>query len=241
MRQTTLLVKDGTKMDKSICPILDFDFETRPADIDALIQAWVPEIEAASIEYIRDDRFMAFLIATLRLGARSKSLKRLNVFDIVDKAGYSRATFFRLFESRTSFLLQSYKLSCVLSTKVYSKYLVNRELTLDEFCTYTADVFYGASCTIPQEVLRMLWREHNQTHQEFHPHVAGLAPIVRDYLARNAQTQHLQIDVDELGVVLNNLDLVILNARIEGDERWGTPFYYKTLRKMLKGYLVTCE
>jgi hypothetical protein len=35
--------------------------------------------------------------------------------------------------------------------------------------------------------------------------------------------------------------LVILNARLENNELWGTPFYYKKLRKMLKGYFAACE
>ena len=222
------------------CAITRFDFETQPADPDRLIEAWMPEIEAAAESYIPDDRFIAFLTAALRLGARSKSLKGLNLMELVEKAGYSRSTFFRLFEGYTSFLFKGYQLTCLLSTRVYAKHLEHQTLSLDEFCTFTADVFYGANCTIPHEILQMLWREHDLTHQEFHPHVAGLAPIIRDYLARNPDTRHLQIDVDELDGVLKNLDLVILNARLEDDAQWGTPFYYKKLRKMLKGYLVAC-
>ena len=221
--------------------ITRFDFETQPADSDALIAAWMPEIESAAATHVPDDRFLAFLTAALRLGARSKSLKGFNMMEVVEKAGYSRSTFFRLFEGYTGFLFKGYQLTCLLSTKVYAMHLNEQQLTLDEFCKFTADVFYGANCTIPHEILQMLWREHDVTHQEFHPHVVGLAPVMRDYLACNPDTQHLQIEVDELEGVLNNLDLVILNARLEDNERWGTPFYYKKLRKMLKGYFVTCE
>lgn len=81
-------------MDERQYSILEFNFEADPADSDALIQAWMPEIEAAAAEYVPDDRFMAFLVAALRLGARSRSLKGLNVLKIVEKAGYSRSTFF---------------------------------------------------------------------------------------------------------------------------------------------------
>jgi len=221
--------------------ITDFDFQTQSADPDALIAVWMPEIEAAAETHVPDDRFVAFLTAAMRLTARSKSLSGLNVNKLIEAAGYSRSTFFRLFEGQTGFLLKGYQLTCLLSTKVYAKHLVGQELSLDEFCAFTADVFYGANCTIPHEILQMLWREHNLTHQQFHPHLTGLAPIVKDYLAQNPQTQHLEIDEDELGGVLSNLDLVILNARLEDDEQWGTPFYYTKLRKMLKGYLVTCE
>ena len=221
--------------------ITDFDFETQSADPDALIAVWMPEIEAAAETHVPDNRFVAFLTAAMRLGARSKSLSGLNVNKLIETAGYSRSTFFRLFEGQTGFLLKGYQLTCLLSTKVYEKHLMDQELSLDEFCTFTADVFYGANCTIPHEILQMLWREHDVTHQEFHPHVAGLAPIMRDYLARNPATQHLDIDVEELDGVVKNLDLAILTARLEDNPRWGTPFFYKKLRKMLKGYLVACE
>ena len=221
--------------------ITDFDFAMQPANSDALIAAWMPEIEAAAATHVPDDRFVAFLTAALRLGSRSKSLKGFNMMEVVEKAGYSRSTFFRLFEGYTGFLFKGYQLTCLLSTKVYEKHLNQQQMTLDEFCKFTVDVFFGANCTIPHEILQMLWREHDVTHQEFHPHVNGLAPIMREYLARNPATQHLQIDVDELKGVLNNLDLVILNARLENNELWATPFYYKKLRKMLKGYFVACE
>jgi AraC-like DNA-binding protein len=220
--------------------ITDFDFETHDADMDALIAAWLPEIEAAAEVHVPDDRFMSFLVAGLRLGARSKSLKGFNMMEVINKAGYSRSTFFRLFEGYTGFLFKGYQLTCRLSVIVYRKHLQGRELSLDEFCTFTADVFYGANCSIPNEVIQMLWREHDLTHQQFHPHLGELAPMIRDYLAANPQTGHLVIDVEELDGVLKTLDLVILNARIEGDALWGTPFYYKKLRKMIKGYLITC-
>ena len=77
-------------------------------------------------------------------------------------------------------------------------------------------------------------------HAEFHPHVADLAPLIQSYLNRNPQTQYLQIDVEELNGVLKSLDFVMLNARIEDNAQWGTPFYYKKLTKMLQGYLSAC-
>jgi AraC-like DNA-binding protein len=221
--------------------ITDFDFETQPADTDALIEAWTPEIETLLLTHYQDNRLVSFIISAIKLGSRYKSLDALNIIKITQNSGYSRSTFFRLFETRTAFLLKGYQTVCQLSGQVYEKYLREQALSTDNFCTYTVDVFYGANCTIPHDVLQMLWQEHNLTHKEFHPHVAGLALVMRDYLAENPQTAHLQIEVDELSGVLNNLDLVILNARLEDDEQWGTPFFYKKLLKMLKGYLITCE
>lgn len=221
--------------------ITKFDFAAQPADPGELAQVWMPEIEQAAAIHVPDDRFIAFLVAALRLGARSKSLKGFNLMDVVEKAGYSRSTFFRLFEGYTGFLFKGYQLTCLLSTKVYAKHLAQQQLSLDEFCTFTTDVFFGANCTIPNEILQMLWREHYTTHSAFHPHVAELAPVIHRYLAQNPQTQHLQIDLEELDGVLKDLDLAILNARLEDSALWGTPFYYKKLKKMLKGYLAAHE
>lgn len=221
--------------------ITDFDFAAEPADADRLVEVWLPEIERALATFEPDDRSIAFLTAALRIGARSKTLKNINLMEVVEKAGYSRSTFFRLFEGYTGFLFKSYQLSCLLSTKVYAQHLVEQQLTLEEFCTFTIDVFYGAACTIPHKILQSLWCEHNLSHAEFHPHVADVAPTMQTYLAQNPQTQYLQVDLDELDSVLKSLDLDILNARLEDNEQWGTPFYYKKLKKMLQGYLIACE
>lgn len=221
--------------------IADFDFDTQPADSDALIRAWMPEIEIAAQTHVPDDRFISFLIAALRLGAKSKSLEGLNLMEIVEKAGYSRSTFFRLFEGYTGFLLKGYQLTCLLSTRVYERHLNAQNLSLDEFCTFTAKVFYGANCTMPHEILQMLWREHDQSQLQFHPHIAGLAPMMHAYLSENPATRHLRIDVEEFDGVIRSLDLDMLNARLEANEKWGTPVYYRKLRNVLLGYLLTCE
>jgi len=222
-------------------PIIAFDFANENANVDKLIQAWLPEIEQQAIRYVPDDRFISFLTAALRLGARSKSLEGFNLMQVIHKAGYSRSTFFRLFEGYTSFLLKGYQVTCLLSTRAYETHLNEQILSLNSFCTFTADVFYGANCTIPNEIIQMLWKEHNLTHDTFHPHLAGLAPIMYDYLKRNEATQHLNIDLEEFAGVLKTLDLAILNARLSNDPAWGTPFYYKKLLKMLQGYLLISD
>lgn len=60
------------------------------------------------------------------------------------------------------------------------------------------------------------------------------------YLSRNSQTQHLTINEAELNGVVHNLDLDILTARLESNPDWGAPFYYQKLKKLLKGYFITC-
>ena len=228
-------------MSTSIPQILSFNFKINPANPDLLINAWMPEITEAARLHVSDDRYVAFLVAALRLGARSKSLKRINVMQVALDAGYSRSTFFRMFENHTQFLLKAYQLTCLLSTKVYAKHLSKQALSLEEFCSFTADVFYGANCTISSEIIQMLWHEHDLSHSEFHPHLSELAPIMQSYLETNLQTNHLCIDLEELDAVIKHLDLSILNARLEGHKRWGTPFYYNKLQKLLYGYLRTCE
>ena len=161
------------------------------------------------------------------------------MMQLVQKAGYSRSTFFRLFEGYTSFLLKGYQLTCLLSTKAYEAHLNELTLSLDDFCVFTADVFYGANCTIPSEIIQMLWNEHDLTQDEFHPHLVGLATSMHTFLKRNEATKHLDIDLNEFAGVLKTLNLAILNARLHNDKDWGTPYYYKKLLNMLKGYLLT--
>ncbi|HSG04314.1 MAG TPA: hypothetical protein VLA39_11375 [Marinobacterium sp.] len=220
--------------------ILSFDFEVSQADQDELIQAWLPEIEQAALTHVADDRMTAFFIAALRIGSKTKSMRGLSLMKVAEKAGYSRSTFFRIFESNTHFLLKSYKLACLLSTRVYADYLNRKEMDFDEFCKFTTDVFYGANCTVPHDILKMLWKENESSHIQFHPHVSEIAPLIGDYLKQNHKIEITALDVKELDGVLKSLDLVILNARLEDDPLWGTPYYYRKLKNMLSGYLSTC-
>ncbi|THD71181.1 hypothetical protein E7681_18380 [Thalassobius vesicularis] len=221
--------------------IIDFDFASQNYTSDQLIEVWMPEIEAVAATHVPDDRFVSFLVAAMRLIARSKSLKGFNLMDLVQKAGYSRSTFFRLFEGYTGFLLKGYQMTCLLSVKVYKKYLSEQELDLDDFCKYTADVFFGANCTIPNEIIQMLYKENNLAHKEFHPHLPEIASIIEEYFSQNQKTQNYKVDQQELVGVLTSLDLVILNARLDDDPLWGTSFYYNKLKKILKGYFLASQ
>ena len=220
-------------------PITQFNFEADAANPDLLITAWLPEIETAAQTYVPDDRFISFLTAALRLGAQSKNLKNFNLMDVIVKAGYSRSTFFRLFEGYTRFLLQGYQLTCSLAGKVYAKHLEDRAMDIDTFSRFTADVFYGGSCAIPNEIVQMLWKEHQLTQAEFHPHLNELTSIIYDYLTKNDSTKHLTVDPEELSGVIHNFDLDMLNARLEDNPTWGTPTHYNKLQRMFKGYLLT--
>lgn len=220
--------------------IVDFDFAKTEVDSDALVRAWMPEIEAAARVHVPDDRFVAFLVAAMRLGARSKSLDGFNLMQIVEKAGYSRSTFFRLFEGYTGFLMKGYQLMCSLSARVYAKHLHEREnMDVEAFCKFTSDIFYGANCAMPPEIIQMLWREHALTQTKFHPHLVDVAQVMFDYLPANPATRHLKLNLDELTEVVRSLDLDLLNARLENDPQLGTPRHYLRLKRMLKGYLET--
>lgn len=221
-------------------PTIDaFNFEIEPANVELIRSAWISEIEQAALSYLSDNRMISFLTAAMRLGSQSKNPSHINLFELVEYAGYSRSTFFRLFENYTGFLLKSYQISCALSVRVYYDHLKPKQLNLEDFCNFTATVFYGANCTIPNEILKMLWQEHNKSHAEFHPHLSKLTKYMHNYLQNNPQTQHLKIDIRELQGLIKNLDLIILNARLENDEQWGTPFYFVKLRKMLHGYFLS--
>lgn len=221
--------------------IIDFDFKTNPADQNALLRAWMPEIENAARLYESDNRIVAFWTAAMRLIACSKSLEDFTLAQLAVKAGYSRSTFFRQFESYTCFLLKGYQLSCSLSLNVYEQHLDRQNMSLDDFCTFTADVYFGAICATPNELTQLLWHEHNLSHTEFHPHLRKIAIIMRNYLAKNPQTQHLRIELKELEGVVRCLDLDLLTLRLENDSKWGTPPHYQRLRKMLHGYFLACD
>jgi len=128
-------------MPSSTPAITEFTFDKGIPDPYALTQAWVPAIEQASFNHITDDRFKAFLVAAIRLGANSRRSEGVNVMNLVEKAGYSRSTFFRLFENYTSFLLKGYQLTCSLSIEVYGDLLKGKEMSIEEFAKFTTDVF----------------------------------------------------------------------------------------------------
>ncbi|MCR9110736.1 MAG: hypothetical protein NXH94_17795 [Rhodobacteraceae bacterium] len=226
-------------LDEKAQAIVEFDVEDILVDHGQLIAAWMPAIESVARHHVSDDRFQAFMIAALRLGAASGGLRGVNVVNIVEKAGYSRATFFRMFEGHTSFMLKGYQLVCVLSLEVYRELLESREMSIEEFCRFTCNVFYGAICTWPNELIQMLWQEHGASQREFHPHLPQLAKIMESYLKVNPATAHLKVEIDDLEGVIQTLDWDILRAKTDPAEEFPTIKQYWRLRRILQGYLQT--
>jgi len=161
--------------------------------------------------------------------------------NLAKKAGYSRSTFFRLFEGFAGFLIQGYQLTCLLSVKVYEDQLRNRPMTLEAFSKFTADIFYSANCTVPNEICTMLWKEHGKSHAEFHPHLSLIGPIVTDYLQKNPATAALQLDVDQLEGAIKMLDMDILQARLDPKETFPSCKQYQRLHKMFLGALLAMQ
>lgn len=221
--------------------ITEFHFKTNSPDQKALLRAWLPEIEEAARTYELDDRTVSFCIAAMRLIARSNKLKDFTLAQVANSSGYSRSTFFRQFESYHGFLLKCYQISCRLAASVYEQKLDGRNMSLNEFCTFTMDLYYGAVCAAPNELVQLLWREHNLTHIELHPHLSKVAIIIKDFLAQNQQTQHLCIELKELEGVIRCLDTYLLTARIEGNSTWETSLNYCQIWKMFNGYLLACD
>ncbi|NBV61916.1 MAG: hypothetical protein EBR73_12725 [Rhodobacteraceae bacterium] len=87
----------------SLAQISEFNFESTIPDIDTHIQMWLPEVEKAARSFVANDRYQAFFLAALRMAASTKSLKGFSVPNLAKKAGYSRSTFFRLFEGYSGF------------------------------------------------------------------------------------------------------------------------------------------
>ena len=221
--------------------ITDFSIPEGVPDPDHLIQAWLPEIEIAARDFIPNDKVQAFFLAALRMSAKSKSLAAFNLFAIVDRSGYSRSTFFRLFEGYTGFLLSGYQMTCSLSIKVYAKYLSQKAMTLDEFIEFSADVLYGANCSIPNEITKTLWTESEQDHLVFHKHLKELASVMQNYLNWNPATSKLPIEEDDILEVVRMLDWELLQARVDGSEQFPSIPHYWRLRRILAGYLKQFE
>lgn len=217
--------------------VTDFDFEQGLPDQNELIKAWLPKIEKAAVSMTSEDKLQTFFLAGLRLSAKSKSLSGFNMMNIIQKAGYSRSTFFRLFEGYTEFLLKAYQLTCQLSVAVYASKLKGREMTLEEFCKFTTDIFYGANHAVPNEIPVMLYKDHGKSFKEFHPHLKLLAPIMLGYLRKNPPTANLNITEEELDGVIHLLDWDILKARLDPDEEFPSMAQYKRLRRMFYGTL----
>lgn len=221
--------------------ITDFTISEGIPEMDHLIQAWLPEIEIAARDYVPNDRIQAFFLAALRLGAKSKSLEGFNLFAVIERSGYSRSTFFRLFEGYTGFLLNGYKLTCSLSIRVFAKHLSERAMTLDEFIAFSSDILYGANCTVPNEVTRALWQEAKQEHLVFHAHIKEVARVMHEYLKWNQATAHLAIEEDDILEFIRIIDWELLQARVDNSPHFPSVPHYWRLRRMLTGYLKQFE
>lgn len=218
--------------------ITDFSFENGLPDPDELTRAWLPEIEKAASAHVAESKLQIFFIAALRVGAKSRGLANFNLKEVIELSGYSKSTFFRIFEGHTAFMYEAYLLTAKLSFKVFEKHLVTRERSLEDVARFTTEMFYGANCTVPSEFTELLWEEHGGLHSEFHPHLVELPPILLRYLRNNGPTQHLNISEAELLGVIQTLDWDMLNARIDPSKTFPSVEQYDRLRKMFYGMLV---
>lgn len=202
-----------------------------------LINAFLPEIEEAAKAHVPEDHFLAFFYASLRIAAKAENFTGLNLKALVYHTGYSRSTFYRLFDGYSAFMMNVYQLTRLLGVKVYAKHLTAREMTLEEFADFSANLMYSANAALPPDLCKMLWDGREVDHLEFHPHLPEAASVITTYLNTNPQTSHMTVRQEDIFELLRMLDWDMLQAFATADPKCPSQPHYRHIKRLFRGYL----
>jgi len=218
--------------------ITDLNLDTAFPSQRELIDAWLPEIQEAAKLHAPQDHFLAFFYVSLAFVAKNEGISGLNLKSLVYHSGYSKSSFYRLFDGYSSFLMDVYQTTRLLGVKVYLKHLKARPMDLETFITFSANVLYSANAALPGDLSKLLWEGRSIDHIEFHPHLSEAAQGIADYLNSNPQTSHMGILQEDMFELLRTLDWDMLQAFIKEDPSCPSQAHYRHLRRLFRGYLL---
>jgi AraC-like DNA-binding protein len=192
-----------------------FDVEDVLSDPDLVTSLWADEVAKAASERIADNRWEAFALAGIRQYAHAETLAEVKIANIVKQAGYSRSTFFRIFDNLTKYQLRLYQLVSQLSVDVYAERLFAKPRSPQEFARFTVNLFYSADCTIPNDWVAMLWKKYGHLgHDSFHPQLPDISRIITQYTQKHRALGYAQLTMSDVHSVVCLYEREVLESRL---------------------------
>ncbi|WP_157132291.1 hypothetical protein [Roseobacter sp. AzwK-3b] len=192
-----------------------FDIEDFLSEPELLTSLWADEVAKAASEHIADNRWEAFALAGIRQYAHANSLAEVKIANIVKQAGYSRSTFFRIFDNLTKYQLRLYQLVSQLSVDVYKQRVFAKPRSPLDFANFTINLFYSADCTIPNDWVAMLWKKYGHLgHESFHPQLADISRIITQFTQKHRALGYAELTVSDVHPVVCLYEREVLESRL---------------------------
>ena len=217
-RATTLATEftvDAASLRETISRNDWFNVEDVLTETDLVTRVWADEIANAASDHIADSRWEAFALAGIQQYANASSLAEVKIANLVKQAGYSRSTFFRVFDNLTKYQLHLYQLVSQLSTEVYAKRLFAKPRPPLEFAEFTINLFYSADCTIPNDWVATLWKKYGHVgHEKFHPQLSDISRTIAQYTQEHRSLGYNELAVSDVHPVVCLYEREVLESRL---------------------------
>lgn len=184
--------------------------EGRTENPESIARNILKDIEISAATEVSGNAKRAFLAAALRSATKPQSTHGLHLKNIINASGYSRATFFRVFESNNAFRAECYMVFSALAVSTLERHLKGKERTAEDFAIFASSAISGI---------------YHSLIKPFHGQIEGttdaigksapdvphhLSHVISDYLRTNPRTRHLQISKTEIRICLRAIEIELL-------------------------------
>lgn len=193
-----------------------FNVEDVLSEPDLLTSIWADEIAKAATQHIADNRWEAFALSGIQQYANASSLAEVKIANLVKQAGYSKSTFFRIFDNLTKYQLRLYQLVSQLSVEVYGQRLFAKARSPLEFADFTINLFYSADCTIPNDWVATLWNKYGHLgHDKFQPQLPDISKKIVEYAQQHRSLGYADVSLSDVHAVICLYEREVLESRLE--------------------------
>lgn len=179
-----------------------------------------------------------FITTAIMLFSKLPEGLQVSVENLVAKAGYSRATFFRLFGSFSKFQLSAYRFLARMAVEEYAAIISEMTLNPHQLSEVTLSVVYSSHAAIPNPVFQsMVSRFPNEPAAFFHSEPDNLAKVIHAYAQKHKHLGYAHFTEKELAHVVQVLDHDIFTQRTNPEAEFPCRDQAKRLRKMFLGFI----
>lgn len=179
-----------------------------------------------------------FITTAILLFSKLPDGLQVSAEKLVAKAGYSRATFFRIFGSFAKFQLTAYRFLARLAVTEYQDIISGMTLNPQQLSEVTLSVIYSSHAAVPNSVFcGLVSKFPNEPASFFHSEPANLAAVIHEYVQKHKHLGYAHFTVQELTQVIQILDHDIFAQRTNPDAEFPCRDQAKRLRKMFLGFV----
>lgn len=215
-----------------------FDVTLYLDEAEIVADVWLDEIESRISSLHLDFVKETFLRAGLR-AYRLTYGKKFSAKEVYIKAGYSKSTFHRMFDTFPAYQLKIYHFIADMAVDIYADCLERKERTPEEFCRFTRDCIYSSHLAAPKSIVADVYRINSPiTPERFHPYVPKTSEVMYEYIRQRRDLGYGEFSKDGLTEVIRTLDYDILFSKVNDCGVFPNIEQANRLERMLLAYII---